>query len=275
MFLVPRRRVRFLRAAIVENGESLAVQERFQPRHEADVTAARVPAGAAKGYRDARAVTNTLNATLLSWPVRVLSDAWRFVRWQWLHVALAPFAAITVVTLTHELAHCAMVLLQGGTVTELVFLPSTENYGHMSYEFAPGALYSATLVSLGPTLLWSSCAAFVTLLALQPWRLPPWLASTTFVWLYVVPFLDISMHTFDWALLGSRENDYAHAFGPAVLEDALVALVFFPALGVVTWLVQWRLYRERGLSIPAFLVVVAAGVAAAVSVATAVSLAVR
>lgn len=212
---------------------------------------------------------------LRAWLGRVLSDAWRFVRWQWLHIAVAPFAAITVVTLTHELAHCAMVLLQGGTVTELVFLPSTENYGHMSYEFAPGARYSAGLISLGPTILWSCCASFVTLLAIQPWRLPSWIASTAFVWLYIVPLLDISMHTFDWALLGSRRNDLAHAFGPAVLEDALLALVFFPALGTFTWIVQWRLYRDRSLSVPAYLVVVAAGLAAATAVGLTVSLAVQ
>lgn len=55
-------------------------------------------------------------------------DVVRFFKTHWPHVLLGIPGAIAI-TAVHELAHCAAVWVQGGTVTDFVFIPSGAQWG--------------------------------------------------------------------------------------------------------------------------------------------------
>ncbi len=135
-----------------------------------------------------------------------------FFRGHWVHLLIAPGMALTWVTFLHEAAHSAAAWGQGGTITEFSILPGGGNYGHMAYSFPAGALYSPTLISLAPYLMWGTMAAFVAGLALlrRKMGVGP-LASTLFVWGFAVPLLDIGN-----AAMGhlAGHGDLARALGP-------------------------------------------------------------
>lgn len=234
-------------------------------------TAAAAPPAAAVSAATAAARPSPLRDPI-GWAWDVLREAGRFVRWQWLHVVAAPFVAVTLVTFLHELAHCVAVWVQGGTVTSFRFLPTADSYGMMTYEPPARGFFLPELVSLAPYLMWSGVAAFTVFLAIVPIRWPRAIASTLFVWMYVVPFLDIGMHLTTWALLGAAGNDITHALGRATLLDALFVAVVLPIGWAFTWLVQWRLYRDHSLSVAGYVVVTALGLLALATVIGTVTL---
>jgi len=187
---------------------------------------------------------------------RPLRQAWSFVRAHRWHLAAAPVAAVTVVTLLHELAHAALVWLQGGTVRELSFLPSGSSYGFVSFDPPASGLFFSELVSLAPYAMWFAMATAVALVAWwrsQPTRWAPFL----FVWGYAVPLLDVANAAVPYALGGS--NDLSQAFGPAEqlgLELVWSALAVLTGASVlVAYAIQRRLYGPRSLGAVAFAIV--------------------
>jgi hypothetical protein len=181
----------------------------------------------------------------------VIRESVSFLRRNWLHLAIAPLLAITLVTFLHESAHAVAVLAQGGTLLEFSFLPSATDFGHVRYTFPEGAFYVYELIALAPYLMWGSLATLGVMLAILPLRWPHAIASTVFVWLYVVPLLDIAYQSVLW--VGGSRNDLRNALGPPDVF-AEIGIVF--SAGVcfaIGWIVQRRLYRENGLSLAGYL----------------------
>ena len=190
-------------------------------------------------------------------PVRVVRESAVFLWTHLPHLLLAPVMAVTAVTFFHELAHCVAVWVQGGTVTEFVFLPGDQRLGHMSYDVPPGALFVEELVSAAPYAMWGSLAALTALVAAFRPRLPLAVSSTLFVWGYVVPLLDVANAVGGWVSFGSLGGDIsALAGGPPTLLDAIAFFFLLNVVFVATWFVQRGLYgKERALSPWAYLLV--------------------
>jgi hypothetical protein len=166
------------------------------------------------------------------------------------HLVVAPIVLLTVVTFLHELAHAAVALALGGTVTEFSFLPSQGHLGHIQWKPAPGTSSSADLlVSLAPYVMWSICAAATGVVAsLSRAGRPHWLlASTIFIWGYVVPVGDIA-----WNLFSGR-GDLTFPGWVGVMVQALGAAALLVAYAI-GYLVQRRLFGDRSVGLVGYLV---------------------
>jgi hypothetical protein len=172
-------------------------------------------------------------------PSQLLAFAWRH-KW---HALLVPFAAVTLITLGHELGHAAMVWLQGGTVLELSIIPAPGELGHIAYRLPPGG--DRALVAFGPVLCWSALAGLTAAFGMLAGRLWGPLARTLFVWGYCVPLADIAWSAGPW-LLG-EDNDLLYALGR---PDPLWLIAWgscFAAALVVGFALQRRLYGPDAL----------------------------
>src|SRR5262245_36372498 len=106
-------------------------------------------------------------------------DIITFFKNHWIHIIIAIPAAIAF-TVLHELAHCAAVWIQGGTVTEFVWLPSKAEWGHIRYLFPADTTYNATAISLSPYIFWVSLMLLSGILACRKSAWPFWIASIIF-----------------------------------------------------------------------------------------------
>ena len=173
----------------------------------------------------------------------MLKDIVSFFKGHWPHIIIAIPAAIAF-TAVHELAHCAAVWVQGGSVTKFVWLPSGTHWGYMRYSFPPGVSHNATTVSLSPYALWVSSCLFAGLLSLRRCKWPFWFASTVFVWLFIAPLTDIANTAVPYLLLNA-DNDFRDAFGPTRPFFMVVAGIGGFAAAAYGPLLCKRLYRER------------------------------
>jgi hypothetical protein len=193
--------------------------------------------------------------------MNVAQEIFCFVRMHWIHILIAPVMAL-LVTVIHESAHSSAVIAQGGTVTMFSWLPAAGHWGFMNYEFPEGRDYSAFAISIAPYCVWLVVAATTFCTGLACRKLPFWLASSLFVWGYVVPLGDIANTALPY--LAGFENDFRHAFGrPNALMAGMISV-----LALVTCLagypLQRRLYGEQRLSLASYMVLVgfcAAGIA--------------
>ncbi len=181
----------------------------------------------------------------------MLQEIWTFIRRHWPHLLLvAP--GVLLVTIIHEGAHAAAVLLQGGTVLEFVWLPVADKWGYVSFDPPAMGPFSAFFVAIAPYLLWLSLAAVAAVLSLRRRQFAFSAASSLYFWMFVAPLADIANTAFPY--LAGKHNDFMHAFGSASLS-AWVLIVLLGALALVMGhLVQRRLYRAQGLGLPAYLV---------------------
>jgi hypothetical protein len=141
--------------------------------------------------------------------VSCVRECWLFLRWNWVHsVLLVPAAA--VYTLAHEASHALAVLLQGGDVTEFVWLPSGQKWGHVRYVFPQDVPYSAFLISVAPYIMSVLLCATACAIGFVRRSLKPWVASTVFIWLFLVPLGDLAYAVLPYVVLGSN-NDLHHA----------------------------------------------------------------
>lgn len=188
---------------------------------------------------------------------RFPTDLVRFLRWHWLHLVIAPLLGLTMITLLHELAHAAGVILQGGSLLELRFLPTATAFGFVRYTFPPNAAFSAEAISLAPYLMWVCLAHLALLVALLWSSIPFWAASTAFLWLFAVPMGDCAMASVGY-LLGSR-NDLYHALGPTSVDMALMIALTGAVAFLLGFGLQRLLYRERALRWGGYSMLVLAG----------------
>jgi hypothetical protein len=178
--------------------------------------------------------------------VKALKEVLHFLKTHWLHILLVAPAAL-IVTILHESAHAAVVLAQGGSITEFVWLPTAANWGHINYAFPKNSTYSSTAISVAPYLLWTTCCLSAIVVAIANRRLSFCMSSTIFIWLFLVPLADIANAAIPY-LLGDK-NDFLFAFGkPNSLMLALIASA--AGLAAITgFYLQKRLYQKESLGI--------------------------
>jgi len=186
---------------------------------------------------------------------QMLRDLAAFFSGHWPHMIIAVPAAIAF-TVVHELAHCAAVWVQGGRVTDFVWLPSGDEWGHMEYVFPAGAQYNATAVSLAPCAFWIICSLLAGMLALKrsPWRFRS--ASVIYVWLFIAPVADIAYAAAPY-LLWSADNDFHKAFGPVRPMFVVIAIACAALVACYGYFLNKRIYRDRALGLPAYAVLTA------------------
>lgn len=179
----------------------------------------------------------------------MLHETLSFIRRHWPHLLMV-VPGVVVVTILHESAHAIAVLLQGGTLSQFVWLPSTGKWGYISYDFPEGVSYSSLSISLAPYCFW---LLLVILAAVVSFRREViyWKASLLYFWSFVVPLADIANTAFSY--LAGKNNDFRSAFGqPSVFVGLIIGLVC--ALTVIGgYYVQRRLYGEDRLSAPSYL----------------------
>lgn len=184
-------------------------------------------------------------------------DILRFFKGHWPHVLLVVPGAI-VVTAFHEMAHCLAVWLQGGSVTSFECIPSGDKWGEMHYEFPQGAAYSGALIATAPYLASFALCVTTAILASRrrPWSYP--IASTLFVWLFIVPAADIANAAIPY-ILRDADNDLRHAFGETNTSAWAIGLTAGMLLAAAGYQIQRRLYRERAIRLPAYAILAFAG----------------
>ncbi|MHC4742417.1 MAG: hypothetical protein ACYS8Z_10925 [Planctomycetota bacterium] len=175
----------------------------------------------------------------------------RFFKGHWPMLLVAPPMAVFF-TLLHEAAHAFAVIVQGGTLTEFVWLPTSRGWGHINYKFPMDVEFSSRAISIAPYFMWVlfSCAAALLSLRKRAW--PFWFAATVFVWMYAAPLMDIAHNGIPY--LSGSNNDFANAFGPPGfgMWAGFAVTAIFCAIG--GFAVQTRLYRERALSAKAYII---------------------
>lgn len=121
----------------------------------------------------------------------VVKEVLQFFRGHWPHVSIG-VPGLVAFTILHELAHCVAVWLQGGTVTEFVWLPSAGEWGHMRYDMSLDVPISSKIVSLSPYIFEVgsvfSCLGILTMRQ-AAWSFP--VAVAMFCWLYIAPVGDL------------------------------------------------------------------------------------
>ena len=181
-----------------------------------------------------------------------------FFKGHWPILLVAPPMAVFF-TLLHEAAHAFAVVVQGGTLTEFVWLPTSHGWGHIRYEFPQGAEFSSRAISMAPYFMWVmfSCTAALLSLRKRPW--PFWFAATVFVWVFAAPLMDIAHNGIPY--LSGSNNDFTNAFGPAGFGAFAAFEVAAAFSAVAGFVVQRRLYRERALSAKAYIILCCATLA--------------
>src|SRR5687767_10998692 len=106
----------------------------------------------------------------------MLLETLSFVRRHWPHVLLAVPGAV-VVTILHESAHAIAVLLQGGTLSQFVWLPRSGKWGYISYDFPNGVPYSTLSIVLAPYCLWLLLAILTSVVSFRRQEVAHWKAS--------------------------------------------------------------------------------------------------
>jgi hypothetical protein len=182
----------------------------------------------------------------------VLRECGRFFRTHWVHLALLIPGAV-LYTILHEGMHALAVILQGGRLLEFVWIPSQGEWGHVQYDFPPGATYSPFVIGMAPYFFTMLLASIAILAAVFRPGLPIRVASTIFVWFYIVPAVETSNTALPYAAYGAR-NDFFGAFGPPTVDLALGILLAGFGAAVLGYPVQRRLYGERALSFGAYAV---------------------
>lgn len=187
----------------------------------------------------------------------VLKDIFRFFKGHWPHLVVAIPAAVAFTAL-HELAHCVAVWVQGGAVTEFVWLPSGAKWGYMRYSFPSDAEYSEAAISLCPYAFWIAFCLFAGVLSLKRSAWPFWRSSTIFVWLFIAPVADIANAAVPY-LIYDTDNDLRSAFGPIQSQLVLPLVGLGVAIAIYGYLLNKRLYRNRSVGLPAYCALAAIG----------------
>lgn len=189
--------------------------------------------------------------------MRLLNEILRFFKSHWPHIALAIPGAL-VVTAYHELAHCIAVWIQKGSIISFTCIPSAGKWGEVKYEFPSGLSYNSELIALAPYI--ASCA-LIALAWFMSSRSRPWtfaVASTVFVWLFIVPAADIANAAIPY-VIWDLDNDLRHAFGSAGLFEVAAAVAMAFGVVCVGYPIQKRLYRDLALHPSAYGILAAVG----------------
>ena len=169
---------------------------------------------------------------------------------QW-YILLLVVPALIGFTILHEAAHGVAVVAQGGEITEFVWLPNGQQWGHIRYYFGHDD-YSSFAISMAPYIMWACVSLMAAVLSLrkQPYPFP--LASFIFVWLYTAPLADIANTAIPY--LAGKNNDFASAFGPPTMSSFAATGAFGAISALLGYYLQRRLYGDYALSGVAYVV---------------------
>jgi len=173
---------------------------------------------------------------------------------QWYMLPVAA-AAVILFTVLHEVAHAAAVIVQGGQVTEFVWLPQGGRWGHIRFIFSHDD-YSAFAIAVAPYCMWLAVSLGAAVLSLRPKGWPFFAASWIFVWLYTGPLGDIGYAAFGW--LKGSPNDFHNAFGAPGHTAVVFVVVGTLAAIALGYFVQRRLYGASALSRKAYILLAGA-----------------
>jgi len=149
-----------------------------------------------------------------------LTECVSFSKQFWLHLLFLIPGAL-VVTFLHEFFHGAAVVLQGGRVTEFVFLPTKHVWGYILYRFPPGYPFSQFIISMAPYCVSFFVCFFSFKYSQYVVFRKPWKRTAFYFWLYIIPAGDIVYAAWPYLLFSNR-NDFYQAFGPVSIP-----VVFF------------------------------------------------
>jgi hypothetical protein len=183
----------------------------------------------------------------------------RFFRGHWPHFLLGIPGAV-LWTILHEAAHALAIMLQGGQVTKFVWIPSPGRLGYVQYNF-PDRAFSSFAIAIAPYVFWLILMLMAGAFSLRTRPYPHWIASTIFIWMFVVPFGDIAWAARPYLLEAGNTNDLTHAFGPPTRVVSMLIGLFGLESVVFGMIVQQRLYRERALSAISYTLMVLIGLA--------------
>jgi hypothetical protein len=182
-----------------------------------------------------------------------------FFKSHWPHLLIALPAAF-LITIIHESAHAAAVVLQGGELLEFSPWPSEGEWGHVEFKFASGSNFSPAAIALAPYAVCLAACALAWLLAMRRKAYPVWLASLIFIWLYVAPLGEIANAAVPY--LGGESNDLTEPFGPPTAGKWLGVIALIGVSSVLGFPLQRRLYGVRALSGQAYMILCVATLAA-------------
>ena len=181
-------------------------------------------------------------------------EIWVFLKRHWIQGLLLVPGALAV-TVVHETAHAAAVMVSGGEITQFVVIPVGLEWGHVAYRFPAGVVPPSRWIALAPYLLWVFLSLWVLALSRRARPFSRSAAPFLWIWLYVVPLADVANAAFPYLLGG--DNDFRTAFGAPGIAAWL-------GIGLAGWMVclggypiQRRLYRGDALSAAAYGVLVA------------------
>jgi len=183
----------------------------------------------------------------------------RFLRGHWPHFLLA-IPGTVLWTILHEAAHALAIMLQGGQVTKFVWIPSPGRLGYVEYNF-PDHPFSSFAIAIAPYAFWLILMLMAGALSLRARPYPQWVASTIFIWMFVVPLGDIAWAARPYLFEAGNANDLTDAFGPPTRVVSMLIVLFGIASVVFGRIVQQRLYRERALSAISYTLMAVVGLA--------------
>ncbi len=183
----------------------------------------------------------------------------RFFRGHWPHCLLAIPGAV-LWTILHEAAHALAIMLQGGQVMKFVWIPSPGRLGYVEYNF-PNHPFSRFAIAIAPYAFWLILMLLTGALSLRARPYPHWVASTIFIWMFVMPFGDIAWAAIPYLFASVKENDLTDAFGPPTSVASMLIVLFGVASVVFGMIIQQRLDRERALSVISYTLLALVGFA--------------
>jgi hypothetical protein len=183
----------------------------------------------------------------------------RFFKGHWPHFLIAIPGSV-LWTILHEAAHALVIMLQGGRVTKFVWIPTPGRWGYVEYNL-PDRAFSSFAIAVAPYSLWLILVLMAGVLSLRARPYPHWVASTIFIWMFVVPLGDIALAAIPYLFESVNENDLTHAFGPPTRLVSMLIVLFGAASVGLGLIIQRRLYRERALSVMSYTLLALVGLA--------------
>jgi hypothetical protein len=187
----------------------------------------------------------------MSAPRSIPRQALRFLLGHWLHFLLLGIFGVVGVTTLHEGAHAMGVWLQGGELLEFVVMGDEESWGHVRYQFAPGAQYSARLISLAPAIGALGALMVGLVAALFGPRRDGHLAKAVWFWLCMMPAGELGFMGLGYFTVGAR-CDLFYALGPITWPLRLAGLAMGCSVVALLYGLQRRLFDDLALGQGAF-----------------------
>jgi len=163
-------------------------------------------------------------------------------------------------TVLYEAAHALAIMLQGSQVTKFVWISSPARLGYVEYN-SPDHPFSRFAIVIASYAFWLILMLIAGALSLRARPYPKWVASTIFIWMFVVPLGHIGWAARPYLFEAVNANDLTDALGPPTRMVSMLIVLFGIASVVFGRIVQQHLYRERALSAISYTLMAVVGLA--------------